>query len=320
MPPTWLVSPRRPSYKPGLLRLSWTGSEILPLASMTAFGRASGGDTQLAWAWEVRSVNGRSLEVRVRLPAGLDSLEPATRTAVKDRFRRGNVNCVLTVDKQPGTDSYTVNQALLEHVLGLQQQLGARVSQDPPRIEALLGLRGMVEVAEGALVDPEREGAVLATLGEALESVAAVRLEEGGRLAEVLGGQLERMGALTADAKAAAGAQVPFLKERLRSRVNELLESEASVSEERLVQELAVLATKADVTEELDRLDAHVEAARTLIEAGGTVGRRLDFLCQELNREANTLCSKSAEVTLTRVGLELKAVIEQLREQAQNLE
>ena len=287
---------------------------------MTAFGRASGGDAQLAWAWEVRSVNGRSLEVRVRLPAGLDSLEPGARAAVGGRFKRGNVTCSLTVDKQPGTDSYTINQALLENVLSLQQQLGSQVSQDPPRVEALLALRGMVEVSEGSAFDAAREAAILMTLGEALDGVVASREEEGARLGSVLAGQLQRMAELTADAQAAAVAQIPFLKERLRTKVSGLLESDASLPEERLVQELAVLATKADVTEELDRLAAHVDAALALAQGGGAVGRRLDFLCQELNREANTLCSKSADVALTRVGLELKAVIEQLREQAQNVE
>ena len=292
----------------------------MPLASMTAFGRASGGDTRLAWAWEVRSVNGRSLDVRVRLPAGLDGLEPSVRAAVGDRFKRGNVTCSLTVDKQPGTDSYLINQALLEHVLSLQQQLGSQVSQEPPRVEALLALRGMVEVSEGSTFDAAREAAILATLGDALDGVVAAREEEGARLGSVLDGQLQRMAKLTADAQAAAAAQLPFLKERLRTKVDDLLESGAALPEERLVQELAVLATKADVTEELDRLEAHVQAALGLTRDGGAVGRRLDFLCQELNREANTLCSKSADVKLTRVGLELKTVIEQLREQAQNIE
>ena len=287
---------------------------------MTAFGRASGGDTQLSWSWEARSVNGRSLDVRVRLPAGFEGLEPGARSAVAARFKRGNVTCSLTVDKQPGAETYTINEALLDSVLALQKQLGDRVSREPPRIDTILALRGMVDAAEAHAGDPARDTAVLASLGEALDGLRAVRLEEGGRLATLFAEQLDRIAALTADAQVAAADQVPSIKERLRTKVRDLLEAEASLPEERLTQELAILATKADVTEELDRLGAHVAAARDLLGTGGAVGRRLDFLCQELNREANTLCSKSADVALTRVGLEIKAAIEQLREQAQNLE
>ena len=287
---------------------------------MTAFGRANGGDKQWSWSWEARSVNGRSLDIRIRLPSGFEGLERTARSAVNARFKRGNVTCSLTVDQQPGVGAFRINETLLDSVLALQEELGGRVSREPPRIDTLLAVRGMVEMSEAETGGTARDGAVLATLEETLDGLAAVRAEEGGRLEVLLVDQLRRIAVLTSDAQAVAAAQVPVLRERLRTKVGELLDAEPSLPEDRLVQELAVLMAKADVTEELDRLAAHVEAARDLLGAGGAVGRRLDFLCQEFNRETNTLCSKSADMALTRVGLDLKAVIEQLREQAQNLE
>ncbi len=291
-----------------------------PLASMTAFGRASGENASLSWSWEARSVNGRSLDIRIRLPAGLERLEPAARSAVGARFKRGNVTCGLNVVERPGAGAFLINEALLDSILALQKSLGDRVSREPPRIETLLAIRGIVEPAGEAGDDADHASVFMDALDEALNGLAAARVEEGARLAELLRRQLNRMERLTSDAKKAAAAQVPVLQDRLRVKVTELLGAEPSLPEDRLMQELAVMTAKVDVTEELDRLAAHVDSARELLETGGAVGRRLDFLCQEFNREANTLCSKSSDLALTRIGLDLKATIEQLREQAQNLE
>lgn len=293
------------------------------LSSMTGFARASGNDDRCAWSWEVKSVNGKGLDVRCRLPSGMEQLETVARGAVATRFARGNFTAALSLDRSAAPDNYRLNRDLLDKVVALHGQMAGAVAADPPRLEGLLAIRGMIEAVE----EPEEEAVVAAreralaeTLDQALAALAAVRAGEGSRIGAVMAERLDAIADLTAQADASAAAQPAAIRARLDSMLAELMAAEPALPEERLAQEAALLVSRGDVREELDRLRAHVAAARDLLRDGGAVGRRLDFLCQELNREANTLCSKAAEIELTRIGLALKAAVEQLREQVQNLE
>lgn len=290
---------------------------------MTGFARTEGGRGAADWVWEVRSVNSRGLDVRCRLPPGLDRLEGPARKAAGARFKRGAVSMSLTILRAPGEGRLQVNRALLEELQQIKAELGDAVDQAPPRLEGLLGIRGLIEQASeetGAEEDETRDRAILDTLQEALAGLAAVRAEEGGRLRKVVQKHLKGIAKLATAACENASLQPAALKARLTEQVRALLDVDRSLPEERLVQEAAILATKADIAEELDRLHAHIAAASDLLDAGEPVGRRLDFLCQELNREANTVCSKSPDLDLTRIGLDLKVAIERLREQIQNIE
>ncbi|MCU0894808.1 MAG: YicC family protein [Rhodospirillales bacterium] len=297
----------------------------MTLSSMTGFGRAEGQDENCAWAWELRSVNGKGLDVRCRLPAGFESLEQPARERTAAALKRGNVSLTLNVERTAQAGSVRVNTAVLEEILALLPQVEARLANPAPSsADRLLALRGVVEVADEMPAGESRkalDAALLGGLERALASLAAMRGQEGARLAPVLAAHLEAIAHLCARAEALASTQPAMILERLRQQVAALGEAVPALPEERLAQELAMLALKADAREELDRLQAHVQAVSHLL-AGeeGAVGRRLDFLCQEFNREANTLCSKSADVELTAVGVELKAVIEQFREQVQNIE
>jgi uncharacterized protein (TIGR00255 family) len=290
---------------------------------MTGFARRDGGDEVASWTWEAKSVNGRSLDVRVRLPVGYEGLDPVVRSAVAGACARGNVQINLSIKRGDAPLRLQVNEELLQQVLDLMGALESRAKAAPPRLDGILGLRGILEAVEEE-ESPERQAARLtaleADLAAVLEALVAMRAAEGARLLELARGHLDEIERLTAAARDSAAAQPEALRRRLGDQLALLLEENTGVSEERLAQELAILAGKADVREELDRLTAHVEAARMLLGRGGAVGRKLDFLCQEFNREANTLCSKSPDVELTRIGLDLKSSIEQLREQVQNIE
>lgn len=298
----------------------------MSVASMTGYARAEGRDAQVAWVWEAKSVNGRGLELRSRLPHGHDALEPAAREAAGKRLKRGNVQLSLNVTRVAEAPPMRVNTELLEQMLKLVNQLAPQhPGIAPARWDGLLAVKGVLEPMEAEETDAEavrkaREEAMKATLEQALDALAAMRLSEGGRIKTVLMDQLAEISTLADRAGACASLRPEAVKERLRQQVAAVLEAAPTLSEERVAQEVALIAVKADVREELDRLRAHVAAARELIEAGGAVGRKLDFLAQEFNREANTLCSKSSDVELTRVGLDLKAVIDQFREQVQNIE
>ena len=292
-----------------------------PLASMTGFARSEGDLGAYAWAWEARSVNAKSLDVRSRIAGGFDRLEPAARGAAAERFKRGNVSLTMTLKTADRLPRMRINRELLDELIALAGEL-EEAGAARPRLDALLSMRGVIEPVEEE-DETERaaaEAAMLDSLGEVLDRLATARAEEGARLAPVMSGHLDRIESLVADAKSCAAAQPEALTERLRSQVAELLDAAPGLPEERLAQEAALLVAKADIREELDRLEAHIEQARGLLADGAAVGRRLDFLCQEFNREANTLCSKAADVELTRIGLDLKAVIEQFREQVQNIE
>jgi uncharacterized protein (TIGR00255 family) len=291
---------------------------------MTGFARAEGRDDSLHWIWEVKSVNGRSLDTRCRVPSGMDGLEPIARAAVAERLRRGNVTVSLTVMRGAKPPKVRINREVLAQLVDVVKDLRGSVDAAPPRLDGLIGVKGVVEVIEEEEEDEAvrqvRLDRISATLTEALDALRRMRASEGARLAALVGGHLDEIERLRGAAAATAAAQPAALRERLRTQVAALLDASPALPEDRLAQEAALLVAKSDVREELDRLAAHVAAARDLLGEPGAVGRKLDFLCQEFNREANTLCSKSTDVELTRIGLGLKAAIEQLREQVQNIE
>jgi uncharacterized protein (TIGR00255 family) len=289
---------------------------------MTGFARREGALGPWSWAVEARSVNGRNLEARYRGPPGFEGLERAVREAAQARFQRGQVNVALQARRAEAAGRVQVNLEELNRLLALSETYVAGGKVAPPRFDGLLAVRGVVEAAEEGDDEgrAEVEAAMAASITDALEGLRAARLEEGAALAPVLGGLVDRIEALTMEAEGFAVAQGPALKERYARRMAELIGEGAAALEERIVQEAAMLAGRADVREELDRLAAHVASARALLAEEAAVGRRLDFLSQEFMREANTLCSKSASSALTAVGLELKAAIEQFREQIQNVE
>jgi uncharacterized protein (TIGR00255 family) len=288
---------------------------------MTGFARTQGEAPGISWVWEVKSVNGRALDLRLRLAPGFDALEPELRAAVAQRFRRGNISANLSVARI-AAPVLRINRAALGQLVALINELTGEVEAAPPRLDGLLALRGVVETVEDEdeAVLEERCRAVLAGWTQALDRLAEARAEEGARIAALLRHQLDETATLAAAAEGRAVAQPAALRERLRTVLAGLADLAPSVSEERVAQEVALLVARSDIREELERLRAHLEQAGELLQQGEAVGRRLDFLCQELNREANTLCSKSADIELTRIGLALKAVIEQFREQVQNIE
>ena len=288
---------------------------------MTGFARAEGETGGLSWTWEARSVNGRGLDVRCRLPSGLDRLDPIVRAEVAKQLKRGNVSLTLSVSRAAGAPPFTVDRAVLDQVLALQSDLMGRVDRAPPRLEALLQIPGVLDRGGPAeAIDEKAEKALLAGFSQALKRLVAARAEEGQRLGAVLLGQVEEIERLAAEAASSASLRPEAVKERLKAQIQELLDAVPALPEERLAQELALMAAKGDIREELDRLSAHVGQARDMLKEGGAIGRRLDFLSQEFNRESNTLCSKSQDVTLTRIGIQLKTVIDQFREQIQNVE
>ena len=290
---------------------------------MTGFARAEGCDGDDRWAWEVRSVNARNLDVRVRLPPGHEHLEAEARGLARARFRRGSLSIHLSRERAARPDRYRLNREALADMLGLIDELKAAVGAPPPRAEALIALPGVLEPAGEEEPDDRRgrcDAAMIETLRDALDETARMRAGEGARLAAAVEEHVAAIDLRRAEAADAAALQPAAIRDRLRERLAGLLDGESRVPEDRLAQEVALLASRADVREELDRLAAHVAAARDLIRQGGAVGRRLDFLCQEFNREANTLCAKAAELKLTQTGLELKAAVERLREQVQNVE
>jgi uncharacterized protein (TIGR00255 family) len=294
----------------------------MALSGMTGFARTDGALGAWTWTVEARSVNGRSLEARFRGPPGFDSLERVARDAAQVRFQRGQINTGLQAKRADAASAPRVNVEQLERYLEVADRYVREGRAAPPAMDGLLSLRGVVDVVDEA-DDPEArtgiEAAMAASIGQALEDLRIARIAEGTALAPVLGGLVDRIETLVAQAEDEAAGQPAVLKERFERRMAELLADRAGL-EDRIVQEAAVMASKADVREELDRLSSHVAAARELLTGDGPAGRKLDFLTQEFMREANTLCSKSATTALTAIGLELKATVDQFREQVQNVE
>ncbi len=295
------------------------------LSSMTGFASAQGELAPYGWSWELRSVNAKGLDLRLRVPDWLDGLEASLRTALTAALKRGNVTLSLRLTREEGAGAQTLNPAALSAALDALEQIETEamargLSMAPSRASDLLGLRGMMEAGSGIEDTAPLLARLQAEFPGVLDSFVQMRQAEGAQLEEVLGGQLAQIETLTEQAATLAEARREATAQALRSNLQRVLDNAAGADPDRVAQELALLAVKADVTEEIDRLHAHVAAARGLMAKGGAVGRKLDFLMQEFNREANTLCSKSQSADLTAVGLELKAVIDRLREQVQNVE
>lgn len=288
---------------------------------MTGFARGEGASGDTRWTWELKSVNGRGLEPRFRLPPGLDFLEQDLRRALNEKFSRGSFNAFLSLKGAAVEGGLAVNRAALASAIALIEEIRGRIPCDPPRPESILALRGVVDV-QSSLDDEDERAALGARLvagfAETAEALLQSRRREGEALERLILELLAEIESLSAAARAAADAATAGTRDRFQAQLADLLSS--SFSEERLAQEAAALAVKADVREELDRLAAHIESARALIAKGGAAGRQLDFLTQELNREANTLCSKAQDMGLKRIGLDLKTAVDRMREQVQNVE
>jgi uncharacterized protein (TIGR00255 family) len=295
----------------------------MTLVSMTGFAEAQGGREDMRWRWEVKSVNGRGLELRLRIPPGFEGVEPAARMLASERFRRGTIQAALIFEGGEAARGLRIDPVALASAVRIAKEIAAETGLAPARVDGLLALKGVIVQDEGGLGDAaeraRRDAQILETLASAFDSLARARKVEGAKLATLLGAQMGEIEALVAAASALAACQPEAMRARLKAQLKEILEPGA-VPDDRLAQEVALLAMRSDVREELDRLAAHVHEARSLLASGEAVGRKLDFLAQEFNREANTLCSKSSDIQLTRAGLALKAAIDQFREQAQNVE
>ena len=295
----------------------------MALSSMTGFAQNSGEKDGLHWQWEIKSVNGKALDIRFRLPSGFEGLETAARASLSQHIKRGNLQVVLTTSGTIAADTVVVNEAVLEQVLGIAERLRDRIGGMPLNAEALMGLRGVLDVVQPLQSEAEMESRVKGvrqSLEVAAKALDKARREEGARLANVLSLQLDKIESLTTAARDCPARSVEAIKARLKEQVARLLETGATFDPDRLHQEAIMISTRADIQEELDRLFGHVEAARALMASPEPAGRKFDFLAQEFNREANTLCSKALDKTLTNIGLELKTVIDQMREQVQNIE
>lgn len=295
----------------------------MALSSMTGFSRAEGVAGSALWAWEIKSVNSKGLDVKLRLPPSLDAAEPAIRQKVSAAVVRGSLFCSLTVKRETATTEVRINEAVLAQVAEAARLVAERIDARAPAIDGLLAIRGVIDVVEAEESEEEKARLateVLAGLDIALARLLDMRRSEGMALGVVLTDRLDEIAALKREAEDNPCRRPEAIRAKIAEQIAALLEPGRNFDPDRLHQEALMVASKADIREELDRLDAHVAAARKLIGEGGAVGRKLDFLAQEFNRETNTLCSKANDVTLTATGLALKAVVEQFREQVQNLE
>jgi uncharacterized protein (TIGR00255 family) len=295
----------------------------MALSSMTGFARGHGNSGAYAWVWEIKSVNGKGLDLRLRLPPGWDAIEVPVRAIAAETLGRGSIQANLTVERSGVAPVVRVNAAVLQAVLAAVRDLAPQIEASPASLDGLLALKGVMEVSDTEEGEEERrivEAAVTAGFGEVVGALGDMRRHEGAALGRVLSTRLEEIAALTKRADQSPGRRPEAVRARLAEQVATLLAQSERFDPDRLHQEAILIATKADVREELDRLTAHVGQAKRHIDQGGPIGRRLDFLAQELNREANTLCAKANDVELTNVGLELKAAVEQFREQVQNVE
>ncbi len=296
----------------------------MAVRSMTGFARVDGHDHAVTWFWEVRSVNGRGLDIRLRLTPGAEGLEEAVRRLAAERLGRGNVTIQLTQRRSEASSRIAINQDALDQILAISEELREHLDSPPPTVEGLLGLRGVlesVEVADDEKVVAEREARQLSDLMRALDQLVAARESEGRRLAVIVSEQIARVSELVETIEAAPARRPDAIEVRLSQTLERLVgEKGRDFDADRLHQEAVLIAAKVDVEEELQRLRTHVDAARELLADGGAIGRRFDFLVQEFNREANTVCSKANDSEITRAGLDMKAVIDQMREQVQNIE
>jgi len=295
----------------------------MALSSMTGFARRHGVAGTYAWNWELKSVNAKGLDLRLRLPPGWDAIEVPARARGTEKLSRGTVYANLTVDRKGVAPAVKVNEPVLNAVLATLESLRGKVEAAPPTLDGILALKGVIEVTEEDEREEDRraaEAAILKGFEQALAELIAMRQAEGATLGRLLSARLAEIAALAARAEAAPGRKPEAIKARLAEQVATLLSASQRFDSDRLHQEAIMLASKADIREELDRLASHVAQAQKLLGDGGPVGRRLDFLAQELNRESNTLTAKANDVDLANIGLGLKSVVEQFREQVQNLE
>lgn len=290
---------------------------------MTGFARTDGAAEGYRWTWEIRSVNGKGLDVRVRLSAGYERLDGPARQRCAGRLARGNLQATLTVVGESAINRVKINEDVLDDILAIMQSLAERIDAKPPTLDGILAIRGVVEMAEGNIDDATRErldAQILESLDRALDDLIEARAGEGAAIGATLKVRLQEIDQLVKAAEESPARTPEAIRSRLAEQVAVLLDAAPALDPDRLYQEAVLLATKADIREEIDRLEAHVVAAADLLSEGGPVGRRLDFLAQELSRETNTLCAKSNHREVTAIGLQLKAVVDQLREQIQNLE
>lgn len=295
----------------------------MTVASMTGFARARGDLGPWSFAWELKSVNAKGLDLRLRVPPNFDAVEIKARTALTARLTRGSVFANLTAKRAETEGVARLNRPALDKLLAALDDVPLHANLRPASLDGLLSIKGVVEVLEPEDDETQRatlEKSMLAALDTALESLIVSREAEGHALAAVLKERLSRIGELAARADATPGRKPEAVRQRLAQQVARLLESADTLDPARLHQEAVLIAVKADIREELDRLAAHVASGQKLLAEGGPIGRRLDFLAQELSRETNTLCAKSNDPALTEIGLEMKIEVEQLREQVQNIE
>ena len=293
------------------------------LKSMTGFGRAEGQAQGVGWAWELRAVNGKSLDVRLRLPPGFERMEQAVRKLAAQKLSRGNVQATLNLAHQSGSAAVVLNEDMLTGVLSAIDRIEAQSQRAPSSAADILAIRGVLESSDSSRDEAEQkalEEELLASLAAALDALNDNRSREGEALSNIMLGLINSIAELTEAAEQDPARTSEAIAARLQEQLDRIQGANADFDTDRLHQEVALLATKADIREELDRLKAHITAARELIAAGSPVGRKLEFLTQEFNRECNTLCSKSNAVSLTNTGLEMKVVIDQLREQCLNVE
>jgi uncharacterized protein (TIGR00255 family) len=290
---------------------------------MTGFARADGSANGTRWTWEIRSVNGKGLDIRLRLPAGFERLDPPARERCAGQLTRGNVQSTLTIVGDASAGRIRINEDVLGEVLAAMQKIGGRIEVQPPTLDGILSIRGVVEAADNELDETARaalDEEILKSLDRTLADLVVMRAREGQAIGNVLGARLAEIARLVRAAEASPARTPEAIRARLAEQIAALLDAAPALDPDRLHQEAVLLATKADIREEIDRLDAHIAAAREMLAEGGPIGRRLDFLAQEFGRETNTICAKANDRTLTAIGLELKAVVDQLREQIQNLE
>ena len=294
------------------------------ISSMTGFASVDGSMNGINWTWEAKSVNAKGLDLRCRVPQSYEKIEATARVVVGKAFKRGNFNLSLSIQEDIVENHYSINHTLLNQLIKIATDLQTKlINFKSPSLDGLLAARGVIEPIPKGKNNLDRlilDKKILKSLDIVLGSLAQSRIDEGNRIGKVLYNQLKRIKKLCKRADKTASLQPDNIRKKLKKQINELIEEKLSFSDERLAQEAAIYLIKADVREELDRLNAHVESAELLMMGGGAIGRKLDFLCQEFNREVNTLCSKSSDIMLSKIGLELKAVIEQYREQVQNIE
>jgi uncharacterized protein (TIGR00255 family) len=299
----------------------------MALSSMTGFARGQGASGAYGWTWEIKSVNARGLDLRLRLPPGWDAVEPPVRATAAAALARGAVYATLGVERHGNSAAVRINEDVLAAVLAAVKSLAGRIDAERPRLDGILAIKGVVEVVDAEEAEDQRrlvEAQVVAGFAAVLADLAAMRRHEGEALGRILSARLDDIATLTARAEAAAASRPAAVKQRIAEQVAALLDVESAGNRrfdpDRLHQEAVLIAARGDVREELDRLAAHVAQAQAMLKSGEAVGRRLDFLSQELNRETNTLCAKANDLELTNIGIELKGAVEQFREQVQNLE